>query len=528
MENMKKWLVIYFLSVLLIAGMVMAVVAYVDPFMHYHKPLTDVFYYNLNNERSQNDGITKHFDYDALITGSSMTENFKTTELDKIFGVHSIKVPYSGGSYKELNDDLVIAMRTHPDMKVIVRCLDMDRFFDDRDAMRTDLGKYPEYLYNSNPFDDVNYLFNRDVLYTRVWNMVQDRQKGKEPGITSFNDYENWMKSYKFGKNAVFVNPITEPTEKVALTEDEKSTIQENILVNVTSLADQYPETEFYYFFPPYSAAWWANKYQNGLVEKRIAAEKYIIEQILPHENIHLFSWNDRFDITTDLNNYKDINHYGEWVNSWMLVQMKQDKGRLTFENYESYLEREQNFYESYDYNSMLTQEDYECDYYAAGLLNREITQAKPWSMDADKIQDAVLKNAEAMKISKEGDLAIWCHGKLPIASGDKENLGEYLYTKDFSGIKFIIDDVTDYRILSFYGKKVNKHGQVSAYVYDEAGNVVAKYTNRYADLDDEWHMYVIDLDGIEGKVSVILNGSYVDDSGAGDSEFVFRGIEVR
>ena len=73
MENMKKWLVTYFLSVLLIAGMVMAVVAYVDPFMHYHKPLTDVFYYNLNNERSQNDGITKHFDYDALITGSSMT-----------------------------------------------------------------------------------------------------------------------------------------------------------------------------------------------------------------------------------------------------------------------------------------------------------------------------------------------------------------------------------------------------------------------------------------------------------------------
>lgn len=68
----------------------------------------------------------------------------------------------------------------------------------------------------------------------------------------------------------------------------------------------------------------------------------------------------------------------------------------------------------------------------------------------------------------------------------------------------------------------------VYAYVYDEAGDVVAKYTNLYSDLDDEWHMYVIDLTGIEGKVSVILNGSYVDDSGAEDSEFAFQRIEVR
>ena len=64
--------------------------------------------------------------------------------------------------------------------------------------------------------------------------------------------------------------------------------------------------------------------------------------------------------------------------------------------------------------------------------------------------------------------------------------------------------------------------------MYDEVGNVVAKYTNRYAGLDDEWHMYVVDLDGIEGKMSVILNGIYVDDSGAVDSESIFKEIEIR
>ena len=372
MKSTEKWLRTYFICVLVLAGAIMASVAYIDPFMHYHKPLIDKFYYTLNNERSQNDGITKHFDYDALITGSSMTENFKTSEMDKVFGVDSIKVPYSGGSYKELNDNLIIALKTHPDLKIIVRCLDMDRFFNDKNAMRTDLGKYPEYLYNSNPLDDVNYLFNRDVIYSRIWNMLYKWRKENKTGITSFDEYQNWMENYKFGKNAFFNKPIAEPKESVQLTDEEIETIRGNIQANVTELADQYPETEFYYFFPPYSAVWWGYKYQSGNLEKEITAEKYIIEQILPHKNIHLFSWNDRFDITTDLNNYKDVSHYGEWINSWMLIQMKEGKGQISPENYTDYLDRESDFYKKFNYNSMLDQEDYESDYYAAGLLNEK------------------------------------------------------------------------------------------------------------------------------------------------------------
>ena len=90
----KSWLAGWFILVTVILGMVGTWVYKIDPFFHFHKPYTDVYYYNLNNQRSQNDGICKHFDYDALITGTSLTENFKTSEFDKIFGVNSVKVPY--------------------------------------------------------------------------------------------------------------------------------------------------------------------------------------------------------------------------------------------------------------------------------------------------------------------------------------------------------------------------------------------------------------------------------------------------
>ena len=61
-----------------------AVICVVDPYFHYHKPLKGL-YYTLDNERSQNDGIIRHFNYDAMIIGTSMAENFKTSEMDELW-----------------------------------------------------------------------------------------------------------------------------------------------------------------------------------------------------------------------------------------------------------------------------------------------------------------------------------------------------------------------------------------------------------------------------------------------------------
>ena len=93
--SFKKWVVCFvslFAAALVLLGSVTVVI---DPFFHYHAPLPflqyDIFY-----QRYQNDGIIKHFDYDAVITGNSLCENFKSSELDALFGTHSVKVPFSG------------------------------------------------------------------------------------------------------------------------------------------------------------------------------------------------------------------------------------------------------------------------------------------------------------------------------------------------------------------------------------------------------------------------------------------------
>ena len=104
--KVKIWLISWLIIVVSALSVLGFWVYKIDPFFHYHKPDLEGYFYPLNNERSQNDGISKYFDYDALISGTSMTQNFRTTEADKIFGCNSIKVAYSGGSYKEINDNI--------------------------------------------------------------------------------------------------------------------------------------------------------------------------------------------------------------------------------------------------------------------------------------------------------------------------------------------------------------------------------------------------------------------------------------
>ena len=200
----KIWISMFFVLTLLPLIAIVLIVVYIDPFFHYHKPHTEKYFYYLNNQRSQNNGILKNFDYDAIITGTSMTENFKTSELDSLFEVNSVKVPYEGGLYKEINDNLEVALKSNQNVKRVVRCLDTDRLEFDKDRERTDLGSYPTYLYDSNPFNDVEYIFNRDVLFDRIYVMNQEKKLDIFiPGITSFDDYSRWQYFSIFGKTEV-------------------------------------------------------------------------------------------------------------------------------------------------------------------------------------------------------------------------------------------------------------------------------------------------------------------------------------
>lgn len=518
------WLVIVTILLLPIGGIVYRV----DPYFHYHKPYLDRYYYDLDNQRSQNDGISKHFDYDAIITGTSMTENFKTSELDELFDVNSIKVSYSGGSYKEINDNLINALKYKDNIKLVVRGLDTNKFFDQPDRMRKDLGKYPTYLYDSNPFNDVNYIFNKDVIFSRAYAMVQaNDNEGFIPGITSFDDYSSWQASCTFGINSVMPEGITlsENGIPVHLSDEEKNVIYNHITQNVTSLADEYPETEFYYFFTPYSVIWYKALVENGKIYRQIEAEQYIIELILEHPNIKLYSFNGIKDIVTDINNYKDVLHYATWVNSYMLRCMYENKYRLTKDNYLAYLDDELELLTTFDYASLNEQMDYPNDFYSAALLNEAVWGVKPIDIIETYEDSFELSNAEMVMEQYDNMKGIRCVGSLRRESGSETSVEDYIANNEYVGAKVTLSSIGKHNYLVFYGKKIADYGQPTVVVYDNDNNIVGKNAANYPDLDNEWHQYLIDLSGVEGDVTIYFNGGYVDNTGNMDSEYVFSNI---
>ena len=82
-------------------------------------------------------------------------------------------------------------------------------------------------------------------------------------------------------------------------------------------------------------------------------AEQAVIELLVDLPNVRLYSFNNNFDLICGLDNYKDYEHYGEWVNSWILEQFQSDEYRLTRDNYRDYLEEIRRFYTTYDYPSL-------------------------------------------------------------------------------------------------------------------------------------------------------------------------------
>ncbi len=345
---MKSWslrFIIAYAVLLLVFG---GATVLVDPFFHYHKPLPGLGYLMTDrDERYLNDGIVKHFDYDSIIAGSSMIQNFKSSEFDSLFGAHSVKTPLSGASYLEINEELERAFNANSGIRLILRGLDYGLISAPPDEML--VGKYPDYLYDDDLANDTEYVLNKEVFTLATWlDVIWYTLKGGK--TTTFDEYGNWNDRVTFGKDAAiaqYKRPLQQ--EKASYVPLDTRNMEQNVI----SIAKAHPETEFYIFFTPSSILSFDSLNRQGILENQLLWEKEAIELMLQCENIRVFSFYDDFDMITNLDNYKDENHYREEINSYILQCIKNGGHELTEDNYEDYCSKVWDFYTTYDYDSL-------------------------------------------------------------------------------------------------------------------------------------------------------------------------------
>lgn len=343
---------VIFVSVSLLLAIAL-VTAYIDPFFHYHGPL-DEYQYKFAGERYMNDGIVRHFNYDAIITGTSMTQNFKTSTLDMLFGTQSIKTSFSGATNKELADNLDRAFSANSGIKMIVRSLDTYSLVQDKDLYASDFD-FPTYLTNNNPFDDVKYLLNKNVFFDNVLYTFDFSKYGT---TTTFDTYSNWNSSFEYGKEAVLSTYDVENTSKmwdeVAVNDEQKKIMTDNLDQNILRIAREHPDTKFYIFFPPYSICYWDTLAHNGTMKYELDLMYEATKLLLEYDNIYLYGFSSCFETVCDLNNYKDTTHYGEWINDEILQWMYKDEYRITKDNLIEYFDSIAEFYSTFPYDNYL------------------------------------------------------------------------------------------------------------------------------------------------------------------------------
>ena len=323
----KRWSLTVAALLLAALSAIIALVVIVDPFEIYHRAL---FYnppYESETQMYSVAGVARSYDYDSIIIGSSMTENFRPSQLDALLGGRFVKLCVNGGTpfnHKQMMD---MAFSTH-DVKRVFYGLDVDAlsFF-----YITPKAEMPTYLYDDDLTNDVQYWFNQSVLFKYIPLCLSTRgQTDPDQRDTMYC----WGDLYNYGKDAALAGLKFDkkqfkqepPSETPTLSQQSMLNVEHNILPFVR----ENPDTQFIFFFPPYSAARWYEFYRQGQMGYHLNQKEAVIDALLPFDNVKIYDFHAETAWITDLDNYIDTWHYGPWISDSMAESISRGEYRIT------------------------------------------------------------------------------------------------------------------------------------------------------------------------------------------------------
>ncbi len=332
----QKFIKSFFIRSIILLAAVIAVIVVFDPFYQYHKPLPGLKSV-LTDKEYQCVGTLRNFDYNALIVGSSVCENYNNRWFDEGFSCQTIKAIRSYGATADLCFLLDIAYQNR-DLKYVFYNIDPSSLSADTATTYESTG-CPMYLYDTSYLNDYSYVLNKTVLLEKIPYMLAFSMKSDYDEGNSYN-WAQW-KFFSAELAMGMYNRLSsvKPMYEQTYYEDKLA----GNLALLTNQVNSHPETTFKFFIPPYSMLWWDNIYRSGERDAYLYNEKQAIAALLAYDNVEIYYYQDEEDIITDLDNYMDMIHFSKEINELICNKMIAGEGRLTKENYEARL---QNMYD--------------------------------------------------------------------------------------------------------------------------------------------------------------------------------------
>lgn len=327
----KKFIKHFLLGLTLFLLLIAGVVVLLDPFYHYHGTLPGLK--TVLEERDYEvTGTLDHFDYKGLILGTSIAENYNLDQFYANFGVPFVKAIRASGSNGDLLWYLDRAYETH-DLKQVFYFLDL--FSMESDTTPTFSESNTDFITNKNPFDDIEYLWNKDVLLKKIplqlaYSFVLDYDEG--------NPY-SWYQSKTFQTSEVMkrYSPVGYFKEQAPIAKED-FLFSENLSL-LEQRVSAHPETAFTICFSPISILWWDNEYREGRLDQALWELQTITDRLSAYENVTIYFFQGDASIIKNLDNYMDILHFSENINRLLCDRIAAGEGKVTPESLKPQLE---------------------------------------------------------------------------------------------------------------------------------------------------------------------------------------------
>jgi hypothetical protein len=295
------------------------------------------------DSRMQDAGLIRSQDFDTVFIGTSLAIHFRQSDIDRVLGVHSLKLSLNGSTSVEQNFVLAAALERHP--KRVLWELD-DWIF--RDAPDIESNIYlPADLYRRNARGFASYLFSGAMARESAWILARSIPPIEKSvawlttdvlfkfPIAHVDDINvlrpgfDVAQAYNAKKAMAAFRHITDPVRSAYLADGADYDVKvRNFERDMIGLIAANPDVTFEIYFPPYSILQWvamrdASPQTFELVYKFTA---YVSGRLTAFPNVRLYDFREAEDVTHDLNNYADVIHHSPTIDLKVLSWLAEGK----------------------------------------------------------------------------------------------------------------------------------------------------------------------------------------------------------
>ena len=349
----KRWISKFFFMTISFLLIVAGINFFIDPYQQYrqatfYKPyFADGLY--------MNPGLAKNYDYNSVIIGSSMTQNFVISNVEEILKfTKPVKLCILGASTHELRLTLDVVFK-HKEVESILYGLDS---YSMRGKSTRLVEAFPAYLYDEKYMNDYKYLLNIDILKKDALFLLYQKTEKDKPRL-NFNTMYQWQHFYMndFGRDKILKMWNTKKSNlnnSHQKSDYDIETLEKNFNYNLLPIFKDHPNTTFYIFYPPYTMYAYKGMLEKGWFEQMLLMKLRIFQSLRKYPNVKIFDFQIAKEITHNLDNYRDFTHYHQKINKWMLEQIRDNNYLVTKDNINEYVKDLKEQVKNYDVNKTL------------------------------------------------------------------------------------------------------------------------------------------------------------------------------